>query len=170
MIKSLMIGVMMFLAILETVSAQYQGWQHFGSLYLLTTPEGANLPATASEENFPLLVRLNKDSFNFNQAKAGGDDIRFSAEGKPLAYQIEDWDAVAGTASIWVRIPNIKGNARQEIKIYWGNRWTGLPCTSRSIAFSCSTVSRYTVILFAGMDAWDAILRRYPHVFGKFDL
>jgi hypothetical protein len=116
----LMIGVVMFLGLLAPAPAQYAGWQHSGSIFLITTPEGANLPATASEENFPLLVRLNKDSFNFSQAKAGGDDIRFSAEGKPLAYQIEDWDAVAGTASIWVRIPNIKGNARQEIKIYWG--------------------------------------------------
>jgi hypothetical protein len=25
--------------------AQYPGWQHSGSLYILTTPEGANLPA-----------------------------------------------------------------------------------------------------------------------------
>ena len=43
-----MLGGIVFLAILETVQAQYTGWQHFGSLYLLTTPEGANLPATAS--------------------------------------------------------------------------------------------------------------------------
>ena len=32
----------------ETASAKYRGWQHSGSMYLLTTPEGANLPATAS--------------------------------------------------------------------------------------------------------------------------
>ena len=55
------------------------------------------------------------------QAKAGGDDIRFAdAAGTPLAYQIEEWDAAAGTASIWVRIPVIKGNAHQEIKMFWG--------------------------------------------------
>jgi len=110
----------MFLAVLQTAPAQYQGWQHSGSFYILTTPEGADLPATASEENFPLLVRLTKGTFDFSQAKSNGDDIRFSADGKPLAYQIEDWDAVAGTASIWVRIPVIKGNARQEIKLHWG--------------------------------------------------
>jgi len=100
--------------------AQYPGWQHDGSLFVLTTPEGANLPATAVETNFPVLVRLNKDFFNFAQAKPQGDDIRFSAEGKPLAYQIEQWDAASGTASIWVRLPSIKGNARQEIKLHWG--------------------------------------------------
>jgi hypothetical protein len=110
-----------FLALLHIASAQYTGWQHSGSMHILTTPEGANLPATATEEGFPLLVRLNTDGFDFSQAKANGEDIRFAdASGKPLAYQIEEWDADAGTASIWVRIPVIKGNAHQAIKMFWG--------------------------------------------------
>ena len=79
------------------------------------------MPATASEKSFPLLVRLNKDFFNFGQAKAKGEDIRFATStGTPLAYEIDDWDAANGAASIWVRMPTIKGNARQEIKLYWG--------------------------------------------------
>ena len=102
-------------------STVYAGWQHSGSLFILTTPEGANLPASATEEGFPLLVRLDKDWFDFKKAKANGEDIRFaSATGTPLAYQIDEWDAANGTASIWVRIPTIKGNARQEIKLFWG--------------------------------------------------
>jgi len=102
------------------VRAQYQGWQHEGSLYVLTTPEGADLPATASVDGFPLLVRLTKGSFDFSQAKADGGDLRFSAAGKPLAYQMESWDAAKGTAAVWVRIPQIKGNAQQELKLHWG--------------------------------------------------
>ena len=120
MSKRLLVGVLMYLAMLATAPAAYEGWQHAGSLYILTTPEGANLPATAAEDNFPLLVRLNKDAFDFSQAKTNGDDLRFSMDGAPLPYQIEEWDALAGTASIWVKIPRIKGNVRQEIKIYWG--------------------------------------------------
>ncbi|MCF7732070.1 MAG: DUF2341 domain-containing protein, partial [Akkermansiaceae bacterium] len=121
MTKKLTIRAIVYFAMLASASAQYQGWRHSGSLCVLTTPEGANLPATASEVNFPLLVRLNKDWFDFNQAKANGDDLRFaSAGGAPLAYQIDAWDAAKGTASIWVRVPVIKGNARQEIKMYWG--------------------------------------------------
>ena len=109
------------LAANETASVKYQGWQHSGSLYLLTTPEGANLPATAAEENFPVLVRLNKEWFHFSEAQANGEDIRFAASsGTPLAYQVDQWDAAAGTACVWVRVPTIRGNARQEIKMYWG--------------------------------------------------
>ena len=115
-----MAGAAMLLAMPASLLAQYPGWQHAGSFYVLTTPEGANLPATATAENFPLLVRLDKDSFDFKQAQATGADLRFAAAGKPLAYQIDQWDAAAGTAAIWVRIPTIKGNAQQEIKMFWG--------------------------------------------------
>ena len=103
-------------------AAQYPGWQHSGSMFILTTPEGANLPAAATEKDFPLLVRLNKDNFDFKQVKANGEDIRFSSgDGAPLGYEIEHWDAVNGLAAIWVKIPTITGNARQEIKLHWGN-------------------------------------------------
>ena len=101
--------------------APYAAWKHTGSVFILTTPEGANLPAAATEKDFPLLVRLHKDFFNFTQTKANGDDLRFSTTtGMPLAYQIDEWDAANGHAAIWVRIPTIQGNARQEIKLHWG--------------------------------------------------
>ncbi len=101
--------------------AQYQDWKYSGSIHLITTPEGANLPATATELNFPVLIRLNKDTFDFTQAKSRGEDLRVTASsGQPLAYQIEQWDPADRTASIWVRVPVIKGNAHQEIKLHWG--------------------------------------------------
>jgi hypothetical protein len=99
----------------------YADWKHSGSFFILTTPEGADLPESTFLENFPLLVRMNKQTFDFAQAKPNGDDIRFSnAGGTPLAYQIETWDADLGTASIWVLVPRINGNARQEIRLHWG--------------------------------------------------
>lgn len=121
MTKHMIVGLAVFLTLVETASAQYADWLHSGSIYVLTTPEGANLPATASEDGFPLLVRLDKEWFNFSQAKAKGDDLRFStSSGEPLSYQVEEWNAERGTASIWVRLPTVKGNERQEIKLYWG--------------------------------------------------
>lgn len=118
----LAIGLIMALSMVNVVQAKYPGWKQTGSIYILTTPEGANLPASAAVKDFPLVVRLHKDFFDFSQAKADGADLRFSTQnGEPLAYQIEQWDAVNGTATIWVKVPTITGNARQEIKMHWGN-------------------------------------------------
>ncbi len=106
---------------LTVAAAPFEPWAHRGSLFLLTTPEGANLPAGVAVEGFPLLVRLHKDWFNFQQAQANGADLRFASRtGEPLAYQIEEWDSIRGEASIWVRVPMIKGNDRQEVKLFWG--------------------------------------------------
>ena len=112
--------ILLFLAGSLQASDHYSDWKHSGSIYILTTPEGADLPASASVEDFPLLVRLHRDHFPFSEAQEGGSDIRFSAGGKPLSFEIEEWDKDAGVASIWVRIPSIRGNDRQEIKIHWG--------------------------------------------------
>ncbi|MFO0883464.1 MAG: DUF2341 domain-containing protein [Pirellulales bacterium] len=101
---------------------QESGWKHSGSLYILTTPEGANLAEGVTLQDFPLLIRLHQDFFDFSQAQPHGEDLRlFSASGEPLAYQIEEWNPHDGTASIWVRIPVIQGNARQAIQLRWGN-------------------------------------------------
>lgn len=92
-----------------------------GTIAIITTPEGANLPSSASLDEFPLLIRLNKDWFDFKQTKPMGEDIRFTSSlGVQLNYQIEDWDSVEGVASIWVRIPNIKGDSVQIINMHWG--------------------------------------------------
>jgi hypothetical protein len=116
-----LVASLLLAALASTATAQYPGWKHTGSVWILTTPDGANLPASAIEKDFPLLVRLHKDFFDFKQAKAGGEDLRFSTSGgAKLAYQIDEWDAANGSASVWVRVPEIQGNARQEIKLHWG--------------------------------------------------
>jgi hypothetical protein len=48
------IAALLLLTIAQTTSAQYEGWRHSGSLTILTTPEGADLPATVVERDFPL--------------------------------------------------------------------------------------------------------------------
>ncbi len=119
---SLLFAALILIGFASKANADDSKWQYQGTMSILTTPAGANLPSTVREKNFPLLVRLDKDWFNFKQAKPRGEDIRFEdKEGKPLAYQIDQWDAVAGTASIWVRIPLIMGNSRQSITLRWGN-------------------------------------------------
>ena len=88
-----------------------------GEITILTTPEGADLPAGVVVEEFPLLVRLHRDGFDFSRTGVHFTD----AAGKPLAHQIDDWDAAGGSAAIWVRIPRIEGNARQTIRMHWGD-------------------------------------------------
>ena len=120
-LKDLLRAAILAAGLLQSASAQFAGWQHSGSIWILTTPDGANLPSSTSENNFPALLRLSHEGFDFSQAKPHGEDLRFSGkDGKPLAYQIEEWDPVAGKASIWIRIPSVKGNDRQEIKMHWG--------------------------------------------------
>ena len=75
----LLLLLVTLLAIITTpVLAKHEGWQHTGSLFILTTPEGADLPASAMVEGFPVLVRLRKDSFDFTKAQAHGEDVRFA--------------------------------------------------------------------------------------------
>ncbi len=100
----------------------YQSWTHSGTLFILTDATGANLPPSVSESNFPLLVRFNSSNFAFAQAASDGSDIRFSTlSGIALPYEIEEWDSINGEAAVWVKIPAITGNERQEIKMFWGN-------------------------------------------------
>lgn len=110
-----------------TVSVQsYATWAYSGSLFIVTTPAGANLSAGASVSNFPLLVRFHSGNFNFAQAQSDGRDIRFTTPaGAALPYQIERWDAAGGKAAVWVRIPTISGNSTQEIIMYWGKSGVG---------------------------------------------
>ena len=103
------------------MKSPYPAWRHTGALAILTTPDGANLAASASVVQFPVLVRLEKDWFDFSQAKEHGEDLRFSSEtGEPLAYEIEQWDMAKGRASIWVRVPRITGNSQQALRMHWG--------------------------------------------------
>lgn len=123
--RAALIGVTLVVgpaAAADPVGPPPAGWKHSGTLTLLTTPDGANLPAAAVVADFPVLVRLDRDWFDFAQARPDGADVRFAtADGKPLAHQIEAWDVKTGTASVWVRVPAIKGNARQPLRMHWGN-------------------------------------------------
>ena len=99
----------------------YETWTNSASFFILTTPEGANITTGAAELNFPLLLRLNASNFTFSQAQTDGRDIRFTTlSGTPLSYQIEQWDTANSTAAVWIKIPSISANVRQEIKMYWG--------------------------------------------------
>ncbi len=71
--------------------------------------------------DFQVLVELNSENIDFSKAKSDGSDIRFECEGKELSYWIEEWDAHAKKAKIWVKVPSIPANGEVKIKMYYGN-------------------------------------------------
>lgn len=122
-----------FLASIQTIQGiskvVFNTWQGFENLLnwkyhriyrLNTTSSGADI--TGDVDNFPMLIRLNSSNFNFNQALSGGQDLRFADEnGKFLFHEIESWDKVNQTASIWVFIPKVFANSNNQwIHMYWG--------------------------------------------------
>ena len=136
-----------------TVSS-YQSWTYSGSLFILTDASGANLPPSVSESNFPLLIRFNASNFPFAQAASDGSDIRFSTPaGIALPYEIEHWDSVSGNAAVWVKIPTIAGNARQEVVMFWGK--AGVSSESNGPAVFSSTNS-YCAVLHLNGNVLDA--------------
>jgi hypothetical protein len=105
----------------DTVTIAFQDLAYSQRIILNTSVSGANIQEDVY--GFPVLVRLSADAFDFNQAKTGGEDIRFtSSDGTPLPFEIEQWDAVARYVSIWVKVDTVRGNdSTQSITMYWGN-------------------------------------------------
>lgn len=118
--NSLIPAMTVLVALAPVGMAQFEGWPKSGVFHVLTTPEGANLPESAEVRDFPVLVRLDRDWFDFATARADGRDVRFADGGVALAHEIERWDAKAGLAEMWVRVPLIRGNAVKELRMYWG--------------------------------------------------
>lgn len=105
----------------ETTIVRNPSWDYARTLVLNTTGTGANI--SGDVVNFPMLVRLNADNFDFNQAQAHGADLRFAKpDNTMLPYEIERWDAARQLAEVWVKMDTVRGNdSTQSIVMYWGN-------------------------------------------------
>jgi hypothetical protein len=97
------------------------GWNFSRVIFLNTTAGGAGVSGMVLD--FPVLIRLTKDNFNFGEAKADGSDIRFAKQdGSPLSYEIEQWDETQSSAAIWVKADTVYGNdSTHFIQMAWGN-------------------------------------------------
>jgi hypothetical protein len=104
----------------KTTQIPFIFWHFTKRLYLNTTPTGASVAGNVLD--FPVLVRLTAADFSFNEALAGGADIRFTkSDLTPLPYEIERWDASLGSAEIWVKTDTVYGNnGSQYIVMFWG--------------------------------------------------
>ncbi len=104
-----------------TVFIIFPDWPYSGKLYLNTTSSGAGV--TGDVLNFPVLIRLNAGTFPFAQAKAGGEDIRFTkSDGSAASFEIESWDSATASAAVWVKVDTVYGNnSSQYLVMQWGN-------------------------------------------------
>ncbi len=109
----------------DTAVTVNSGWQYSQRIFFNTTGSGAGVSGTVV--NFPVLVRLTSPTFNFGEAKANGDDLRFARpNGSFCSSQVERWDSAAGVAEVWVSVDTIYGNdASHYIKMLWGNPSAG---------------------------------------------
>lgn len=97
------------------------GQQFARKIILNTSASGADVAGTVID--FPVLIRLRADNFDFSQAKPDGSDLNFTrADGEAIPHEIERWDAVGKIAEIWVKVDTVYGNnSTQFILIHWGN-------------------------------------------------
>src|SRR5690554_1357244 len=90
-------------------------------IFLNTSPTGADIDGMVTD--FPVLLRLRENNFDFNQVNENGSDLSFSkSNGTPLSYQIEMWDYYNSKADIWIKVDTVYGNdSTQFIAINWGD-------------------------------------------------
>jgi len=103
------------LPLIRSADEDYSDWPFSRRLFLHTD----SIAPGETLRDFPLLVRLHADNFDFSQSI--GSDIRFSgADGGHLAYEVERWDAQARQAEIWVRLDSLTGGEPVELGLHWG--------------------------------------------------
>jgi hypothetical protein len=120
-VPSLIVGDSITVPSGSLVTVAYYEWKHIKRLVLNTTSSGANVAGNVAD--FPVLIRLTQSNFEFSEALPDGGDIRFAAaNGSPLSYEIERWDAALQIAEIWVKIDTVYGDdSTQYLTMYWGN-------------------------------------------------
>jgi hypothetical protein len=115
-------------------------WTHALKIAVDTTVTGAAVSQAVM--SFPLLIRLSAMNFEFEEARGYGSSIRFlDSSGHTLAYQIERWDSERAVAEIWVLIPRILGNSRDNVVyMYWGNQLAAQSSSGPSVFGDFSSV------------------------------
>jgi hypothetical protein len=83
--------------------------QYSRRLQLNTTASGAGV--NSNQINFPVLIRLNSQNFDFSRVVGSGQDIVFrKTNGTVLPHEVEQWDSAAGAAVLWVKVDTVFGN------------------------------------------------------------
>ena len=115
---SLVIGLVFSAGVASALSNSGGGdWDYYREITIKENSRNAL-------SDYQVLVDLNPSNF-LDKAKMDGSDLRFAEDGKELSYWIEDYNAGAKTAKIWVKVPSIPANGEAKIKMYYGNEKAG---------------------------------------------
>ena len=113
-LASVLAGLLLLAALPAPASAGLAGWQDQREIAIQDN-SGETL------RDYQVLVVLDGGDFP-EEAHPDGDDIRFTdAGGVSLGYWIEEFDAGAEHAMIWVKVPEISANGETEITMWYGN-------------------------------------------------
>jgi hypothetical protein len=123
----------------DTVVLPYAVWHYSRQLCINTSATGASVPGDVT--GFPVCIRLTSSNFTFSQARNNGADIRLTkSDNTSLPYEIERWNAAAGAAEIWVKVPSAMCQAKAPITLpfAWRSFTTSTftypkPCPSRRL-------------------------------------
>ena len=115
--------VLLLAAVTSFAQENVSAWSHFKSITLNTTATGAN--SATLQTKFPIVIKLTSaDADVFDGSQPNGQDIRFykASNGVRLYHEIETWDKVNRSATIWVLVDSIKGSdSSAYLKMFWGN-------------------------------------------------
>ena len=109
--------------LLTTQFLAAQGWYSADWQYRM--PVTVANPGSTYLSGFQVQIDLTGGTggnFDFTKAEADGSDIRLtSSNGTTLIpFWLEEWDAINGTASIWVKVPGIP-TTETTVYLYYGN-------------------------------------------------
>ena len=113
-LASVLAGLLLLAALPASASAGLAGWQYQREITIHEN-SGETL------RDYQVLVALAGSDFP-EEAEVDGDDIRFTdADGRELSYWVEEFDAGAEHAMIWVKVPLIPANGEAGIMMWYGN-------------------------------------------------
>ena len=87
---------------------------------------------TETLKDFPALIKIpdGLTGFDYKESTADGSDLAFcSADGKPLAYEIDTWNP-EGDSYVWVRVPEL--TKATTISVKWGDSQIQQPGNSET--------------------------------------
>jgi hypothetical protein len=83
----------------DTITIELPLWNYRRRIILNTSSTGADV--TEDVTDFPVLIRLSSENFEFSQVRSDGSDLLFTGDdGSVLPSAIERWDAENGRAEI----------------------------------------------------------------------